>query len=522
MDRKAASQRRLVQEKVRQENAEAARKLKEEAEEKERRLVEVIACMNSFTYFVDKYCYIYDSGPPPSYIPFHLWPGQKPAVDAVVDKRLVVLLKARQLGMTWLCLAYALWRMVFNEHENVLLFSLKENEAFELVDRLSEMWRRLPEWMRIPGRSLSGSLTLDNGSVARAFSTAGGDSYNATLAIIDEADLVPDLDRLMGRVKPTIDAGGKLFLVSRVDKKEPESHFKKLYRSIQAGKLGGDWHCVFLPWHVRPSRDAAWYEAQKAYSLETTGSLDKLHEQYPATAEEALAANTLDKRFPAAWLAACFVDAKPLNPITFKPDAPLIPQMRVFVTPDPRRAYTMGADPAQGNPNSDDSALTILDNITGEEVCNLVGKFEPAMFASMIDKLAKWYKCPVMVERNNHGHAVILWLKDHGRCRLLDGPDDDVGFYTTSVTKINAYDKIAEDIRGGRLIIHDSVSYYQLSSIEAASLSAPDTMHDDRAMSWVLANWGRGIGGVNFSALAKPVVDTSTSFVHANKQRIFG
>jgi len=49
---------------------------------------------------------------------------------------------------------------------------------------------------------------LANGSVARAFPTNAGDSYTATLAIVDEADLVPDLDRLMRSVKPTIDAGG--------------------------------------------------------------------------------------------------------------------------------------------------------------------------------------------------------------------------------------------------------------------------------------------------------------------------
>ena len=38
---------------------------------------------------------------------------------------------------------------------------------------------------------------LSNGSRVLAFPTTAGDSYTASLAIVDEADLVPDLGRLM-------------------------------------------------------------------------------------------------------------------------------------------------------------------------------------------------------------------------------------------------------------------------------------------------------------------------------------
>ena len=42
----------------------------------------------------------------------------------------------------------------------------------------------------------------------------GGDGYTATFVLVDEADLVPDFNH-HARGAPTIDAGGKLFLVSR-------------------------------------------------------------------------------------------------------------------------------------------------------------------------------------------------------------------------------------------------------------------------------------------------------------------
>ena len=44
---------------------------------------------------------------------------------------------------------------------------------------------------------------------------------------------MPDLNRLLRRVKPSIDAGGRIMLVSRSDKANPESEFKRIYRAAK-------------------------------------------------------------------------------------------------------------------------------------------------------------------------------------------------------------------------------------------------------------------------------------------------
>jgi hypothetical protein len=105
--------------------------------------------------------------------------------------------------------------------------------------------------------------------------TTAGDSYTATLAVVDEADLCPDLDRLMRAVKPTIDAGGRMVLLSRSDKSKPQSPFKRIYTAARQSQNG--WVPVFLPWDARPDRDATWYEAQRRDVLARTGSLDDLN-----------------------------------------------------------------------------------------------------------------------------------------------------------------------------------------------------------------------------------------------------
>ena len=145
---------------------------------------------------------------------------------------------------------------------------------------------------------------------------------------------------------------------------------------------------MFLPWHARPSRDAAWYEPQAADIQHRTGSLDDLHEQYPATDAEALVPRTLDKRLAPAWLHQCYQEREPLAQLP--DDAPSIPGLEVYALPQPGHSYAIGADPAEGNPTSDDSALAVVDEGTGEEVAALAGKFQPAVLAAHVDVIGQW------------------------------------------------------------------------------------------------------------------------------------
>jgi hypothetical protein len=287
----------------------------------------------------------------------------------------------------------------------------------DLLARLRAMHTRMPPWLGGEGLPLVDNdheLQLPNGSRALAFPTTAGDSYTATLAVVDEADLIPDLDRLLRAVKPTTDSKGRLLLVSRADKGDPESTFKRTYRAARAGR--SEWVPVFLPWHARPDRDAAWYERQRGDILARTGAEDDLHEQYPASDAEALAPRSLDRRLPPSWLTRCF---EPQGPLTLGRGAPAIPGLTVYVLPEHGRRYVLGADPAEGNPTSDESALEVIGEETGEECAHLAGRYEPATFAAHLDTIGRWYNhARVLVERNDHGHAVLL----RGLRRVMASP----------------------------------------------------------------------------------------------------
>lgn len=450
--------------------------------------LEWLKCGESVAYFVDTYCKIYDATLK-EWIPFKLWREQYEVLCILRDHRQVVILKARQLGLTWLILAYILWLILFHPVTTALLFSKRDDEAVYLLDeRLKGMFAGLPQWMR-SGVSDWAIETdnghqweLSNGSNARAFPTNAGDSYTASIALVDEADLVPDLGKLMRSVKPTIDGGGQIVLLSRSDKSKPNSEFKNIYRAAKQ-KLT-DWVAIFLPWWVRPSRDAVWYEAQKADILHRTTSLDDLHEQYPATDTEALAPRTLDKRIAPKWIEQCYFESDPIK----ADNAPAIPGLIIYQAPQPGHKYVAGIDPAEGNPTSDDSALEILDKNTGEQVAELAGKFQPSTLAAHADEIGTYFnKADLMVERNNHGHAVILWLSDNSKLTILNGFDGKSGWHSTTKGKTLMYSITADAFKDSNTILHSFGAYIQLQSIEGSTLRAPEGEMDDKADAYALA-----------------------------------
>jgi len=460
-------------------------------------------CRRDPVYFIRNYCRIQDEAG--RWIPFDLWPAQERVARSAGEHRLLIWLKARQLGLTWLALSIVLHELLFRPGVTGLLFSLRDEEAIELLKRLRGIYRRLPDWLKETTadaaaerpKDAAHEWVLPNGSRAKAFPSNRGDSYTAAIAVIDEADLIDNLEALLGSVMPTIDAGGRMILLSRVDKgrSEEKSPFKRIYLAARAGK--NDWHPEFLPWDARPSRDEAWYRQKCADSLSRTGSLDSVWEQYPATEMEALAPRSLDKRFPYQWLQHCYAewtdeDAKgeagPPGPFGMARQGPAIAGLTVYRMPRPGKQYVIGIDTAEGNPTSDDSGGTVLEKETGEEVANFFGKWEPAVTAAYADQVGKFYNnAGLLVERNNHGHAVLLWLKEHSKLLRLCGPDEKEGWNESSKSKALLMAEAADAFRNRETRIHSRETLMQLAAVEGSTLKAPEGMHDDRAISYCLA-----------------------------------
>src|SRR5260370_16641375 len=108
----------------------------QQEQELRRRTAEVVRRRSSSAYFANNHCNILASGDggTGAWVPFRLWPARERAAVELHDHREIIILKARQLGFTWLVISFALQQLLFFPAATVLLFSKRDDEAAELLE----------------------------------------------------------------------------------------------------------------------------------------------------------------------------------------------------------------------------------------------------------------------------------------------------------------------------------------------------------------------------------------------------
>ena len=490
--------------------------------------------VNPCGYFIDEYVKIFDRGST-RWIPFRLWSNPKSAamdqwdlLEKILTNGRICVLKGRQLGITWLCLAIALWLIVHVGGVSIALYSLREEEAMALLDRLRGMFDNLPKWMTahlVVDKSKEKLWTFTDGTEVRALSTTSGDSYQFNYGVVDEADLVGDLERLLERLEPALNSvpNSILALISRVNKALPQSEFKRIYRLGQENLAMGktqwqNWVSYFLPWHVNPNLTKAWYEMRVEQDLRSRKHLDFMYTNYPATDVEALAPGTANKRILRGWVIGAYRKMDVIEGAQFNvPNIISVEGLRIYKLPEKGKRYVIGADCAEGLPTSNNSVSVVVEEDSGEEVALLSGTITPRDQAWDTYALSVYYNgAGILVERNNHGHTVLDKLEDFDAF-ILEGPDERIGYNSNRKSKHQLYNNLAEvfrqlvmenermedraKLRGieiddafqARLpmLVHSAIVADEIMSIERATLLAPKGQLDDHADAFALAQMAR-------------------------------
>ena len=451
-------------------------------------------------YFIRRCCKIYDSVSD-AWIPFDLWPIQEQMINIMKNSKKCCILKVRQTGATWGALCVAAHEIWTRKLSRILITSLRDDEAVELLskDRLRGILNRLPDFIRAEIQMEEGNLhkiPFGNEAVVHGLNPNKGDSFTSTLAIIDEADLIDNLADLVDKqLSPTIESGGRLIMLSRSDKSNPQSKFKNVYRSAKKGE--SDWTPFFMGWRDHPRLTEEWYAKKKAEIFSTNGNYDVLWEQYPETDEQALAPNTADKRIIHAHLERCYEEMKWFDPPKDVRDISELYDLAIYKLPEDGVEYFIGVDTAEGLPDSNNSAIYVIDQY-GEEVANCVGKHDPIIQAHMVIKISDFYNGALaMIENNYHGFVVINEILDNDKSEIvLDNYDNSkLGWSSTKGGKIILYDRLAEVVHNHECIIHDYNAFVEIQSITKSDLRAPDNMLDDRADAFALAQAAKIYGG---------------------------
>lgn len=229
-----------------------------------------------------------------------------------MTERQILILKARQLGISWLLCAYALWLCLFHPGRMVLLFSRGQLEADELLRRVKVLYQRLPDWLRTSAARVTvenaSEIAWDNGSRVQSLPATenAGRSFTASLVIMDEFAFMQWAAKLYTAVKPTIDGGGQLVVLSTAN--GLSNLFYELWDRTVKG--GSQFLPVFLSWRMRPDRDEAWMRRVREDAVDPL----LVDQEYPDTPEQAFISTDRSRFIPTMiWWDKNRVDLPPLT-----------------------------------------------------------------------------------------------------------------------------------------------------------------------------------------------------------------
>lgn len=224
-------------------------------------------------------------------IPFILWRAQleivaefQAAIDSgdwsAVERKII--LKARQLGLTWLILGILLYLGTFWGHRLFLVVSQSGDDSQSAMQRLNLMRDSLPECWRQPiVRDNTTEIAFANGSRYEAGKATKryGRSKAAFAALLDEVAFWEWPEEQMAALW----AACKIMIVVTTSD-GPGDYVHKIWQNAGAGK--GRWRRTFLPWTACPNRDAEWYRLNVLEAEEPRRAL----REFAATPEEAFSA----------------------------------------------------------------------------------------------------------------------------------------------------------------------------------------------------------------------------------------
>ena len=454
------------------------------------------------------------------------WYWQRGVIDGWMGNPLNLVLKARQIGITWLGGGYGLWKAIWKPGTRVLVVSINEDEAIKVVNRIFDMFLSLPEHLRFeaqvtkPSRGARPStlieLTFPDGRISSIVglpsTRRAGHGEVATIVLLDEYARHEYARESWKAMFPVADNGGQILVISTANGVSNEqtgegNYFHHLY--VNAEDLGI--HTQFLGWDLHPDRDERWY-AEVARALPTHDRA----EQFPRTPEDAFI-NTGECWFDLEAL-AWYSEHHPLEPLgrlRFVPDATggkaKIAWLErghvwVYAKPDPAHDYAIGADVATGR-GLDYSCAFVIDLTSMAIVAELHGKLDADEYAEQLHFLGRWYgSARIAIEMGGgYGEPVVVSLRDGRKGRphyprlyrhkIADRADmhelSNYGFPMTSKTRPQVINQIEQAIRERsipampRNLIMECRTFVRQKTLP--SPRAQEGSNDDRVMAFGLA-----------------------------------
>lgn len=232
--------------------------------------------------------------------------------------------------------------------------------------------------------------------------------------------------------------------------------------------------------------------------------LDKFHQEYPATPDEAFI-STGTNVFPLEPLDACFDEFTPRigevvregDKVRFQPN--IEGKLRIYKEPGRNSKYVVAGDPKRAN-EGDFCCAQVINRRTWELVATYRAKTDPVTFGEVMMNIGMYYNTALLVtELEGGGYGTIAVILDrnyphvwqHQKAEKMPGQvDNSYGWHTNWKTKNEAVGNLKKCIVDGMTTFHDRTTYSEMKSYVATAKGSfgngQDTDHDDTVMAYAI------------------------------------
>ncbi len=443
---------------------------------------------------------------------------QKHIANRIDGTKLIIGLKARQIGWTTIGVACALHDALFNVEHPWLFVSKNEDAATKMLDKAKYAYNRLPGWMQKDLPRLESytqtTMTFDNGSriesVPATASTGRGDSVYG--ALLDECGFMEYAEEIWGAVEPLVYGPAMLFSTAN----GMGNFFHEVW--LDAQREDSVWEGIFYPWNVVPERTQDWYDhAKRSFR----GREWLFYQEYASTPEEAFARSGR-VAYARDLIDDCFERVDPEERWQWLPGAPgqalmLEPDeeadieieiwKKPYIERDEHRRplfepnFVVGCDVAEGLEHGDFTYVNVFDANTGEQMASSKSAIPISYLDGLLAWLGEYYMDALMVvERNMAGLLPIDRLhRDHWYLRLyrMDSVAQQrsgdrtprYGWYTDRGSKPKMVNDFIFALAENRVLLHDPDFLLEAQTFVAdgkGGYAATSNNHDDVIMGTLL------------------------------------
>ena len=382
---------------------------------------EYLKCANDPIYFLKKFVYIQTSEGRMLFTPYVF---QEKLLFLLNKHDRTLILKSRQLGITTLTAAYALWLMTFKKDQSILALAPTQEKARNIVDKVRFAYQQLPSWLRVQSiEDNKLSLILDNGSRIKAASGASESArgYTANVLILDEAAFIENAEDLWGSAQQTLATGGIAIVLSTPNGVGQWFH----QQWVGAESEENNFIPVRLPWSVHPARNQKWRDDQEK-------ELGKR-----------LAAQECDCNFISSG--DTYFEAEDLEYYTERTKDAI--EQRgphkdywIWEYADIDRNYMVIVDTAKGD-GSDSSVIQVIDVFTGSQVAEYRGDMDTKSLSKLAVAIATEYNGALLiVENTGLGHATISDVLELNYSNIYYSPKGDTLNVSQYINQMYDYD----------------------------------------------------------------------------------